>query len=589
MLLSALIFFTGIITIGVDANTLKKELAVSITLQAANVLPVVSNVVPQGYSGNIEVKFDLMDLNGDLCDLRVQVKGGILGQVWTDATVTGTDQIAPGTGLSFTWFSASDIPEANGETYRFRVKASDSTGEGEWVLSAPVQVTNMFLISRLSYFNVGDPQINNSGYVVWSGDFVLNTVYISSDIYLYNFSTTTNLTDSMYYAYSPRINDKGYVVWYARDGYDQLPQTGSDYEIYSYNGSETQQLTENDCDDIDPGINIDGSIIWVGFDGTDNEIYIREARKNAPVQTVQLTENDFDDSQAQISNGGYVVWSGSDGIDREIYLYEGSNDGVNIINKITDNSTDDTNPQINNSGFAVWEGFDGSDKEIFLYTYDNEGSHITQLSDNAYDDLEPQINNNCAVVWTGSDGSDLEIFLYKNGLRKQITNNIYDDTHARVNDLGHIVWSGWDGHDYEIFFYDGIKVNQITYNEYDDISPQLNGRDYIVWRGWNGSDWQIFLAFPSVSKAEPRIISITRTLENYIKLTWTTGSAQKFRLYWRDNVPGSNWDQVDGNALFDIITNPDGTKSWTDRGVDPDMAGKSSADVGKRMYKLVTE
>jgi len=589
MLVLAVIFFTVAFGDDLVANTLKKELAVSITLEATNILPVVKNVVPSGYSGNIEVKFDLMDLNGDLCDLRVQVKGGVLGQTWTDATTAGTGHVAPGTDLVFTWFSASDIPEANGEVYRLRVKAFDGKGESEWTISAPVQVTNKFLISRLSYFNVGDPQINNSGYVVWAGDFVLNTVYISSDIYLYNFSTTTNLTDTMYYAYSPRINDKGYIVWYAKDGYDQIPQTGSDYEIYSYNGSDTQRLTENDFDDVEPRINSGGSIVWVGFDGTDNEIYLREIGINGTIRSVQLTDNDNDDSQAQISNGGYVAWSGSDGTDKEIYLYEGSNDGINHIKKITDNIDDDTNPQINNSGFTVWEGFDGTDKEIFLYTYDNEGSYITQLSDNAFDDLEPQINNNSTVVWTGSDGNDLEIFLYKNGHKKQITNNIYDDTHPRVNDLSHIVWSGWDGNDYEIFFYDGFRTHQITYNDYDDISPQINSRDYIVWRGWNGTDWQIYLAFPSTSRDVPRIISIERTTENYIKLTWTIGTAKKFRLYWRDNTAGAEWDKVDSNALLDITTNPDGTKSWIDRGTDPDMGGKSSADVRKRMYKLVTE
>ena len=48
-------------------------------------------------------------------------------------------------------------------------------------------------------------------------------------------SGITQLTADSFNDYDPQINDSGQVVWYRYDG--------SDYEIYLYNGTTTVQLT----------------------------------------------------------------------------------------------------------------------------------------------------------------------------------------------------------------------------------------------------------------------------------------------------------------------------------------------------------
>lgn len=66
------------------------------------------------------------------------------------------------------------------------------------------------------------------------------------------------------YGYSrPRINANGWVVWKGHDG--------SDYEIYLYDGTSTTQLTDNGYDDSDPKINDDGWVVWIGCEGYEGD------------------------------------------------------------------------------------------------------------------------------------------------------------------------------------------------------------------------------------------------------------------------------------------------------------------------------
>ena len=63
-------------------------------------------------------------------------------------------------------------------------------------------------ISRNPYYDDTNPQINNNGQVVWEG-------YDGTDweIFFYNGTTTTQLTNNSYDDTHPQINDNGYVVF----------------------------------------------------------------------------------------------------------------------------------------------------------------------------------------------------------------------------------------------------------------------------------------------------------------------------------------------------------------------------------------
>jgi hypothetical protein len=301
-----------------------------------------------------------------------------------------------------------------------------------------------------------NPQINDNGYIVWSG-----SDGADYEIFLYDGLNTTQITDNARGDHQPQINDNGHVVW---DGSD-----GADPEIFLYDGLNTTQITNNAYQDNDPSINDNGYVVWDGSDGADPEIFLYDGLK-----TNQLTDNAFVDELPQINNNGYVVWHGFDGADYEIFLY----DGLNTTN-ITQNASDDFIPQSNDNNHVVWVGFDGADWEIYLY----DGLNTTKLTNNAFDDLDPQINNDGYVVWSGRpDGSDSEIFLYDGLTITQLTNNAFDDLDPQINNSGYIVWSGSDGSDNEVFLTSAFSSVTLLSPTAEEILPS-GSLHTIRWSG----------------------------------------------------------------------------------------------------------
>ena len=123
-------------------------------------------------------------------------------------------------------------------------------------------------------YNTQSPQINDNGYVVWSGpDDSQRTIlpqrilppfrYV---IFLYDGLTTKQLSGNTGYDHThPQINDNGFVVWSG---------DGPDSEIFLYDGLTTKQLTDNSYNDDQPQINDNGYVVWRGFDGQDYEIFL---------------------------------------------------------------------------------------------------------------------------------------------------------------------------------------------------------------------------------------------------------------------------------------------------------------------------
>ena len=54
--------------------------------------------------------------------------------------------------------------------------------------------------------------------------------------------------------YYPRISNNGHVVW---EGYD-----GTDWEIFLYDGTTTTQVTNNSRNDTNPQINDNGYVVF---------------------------------------------------------------------------------------------------------------------------------------------------------------------------------------------------------------------------------------------------------------------------------------------------------------------------------------
>jgi len=175
---------------------------------------------------------------------------------------------------------------------------------------------------------------------------------------------------------APQINANGHVVWMGNDG--------QHYQIFYYDGSTVTQLTENSYDDHYPQINDSGHVVWYSTLGSDDEIFYYDGNT-----TTLLTQNSYHDRWPQINDSGHVVWMGNDGNDREIFYYDRT-----TVTQLTNNSNTilGSSQRINARGQLVWLSNIGTDPEVFIAEFidatDNDGDGITNDIDNC-----PEIAN----------------------------------------------------------------------------------------------------------------------------------------------------------------------------------------------------
>ena len=120
-----------------------------------NTSPTVSNVAYTGNSGDIVVRYDLSDINGDACSVGIEysINNGV---DWIATThITGTlTGLAPGTGKTFTWRSSEDF-QTNQIAVKVRVTPSDRFGAGNSGSSAAFSVNNNSLSVVSNVLTIG--------------------------------------------------------------------------------------------------------------------------------------------------------------------------------------------------------------------------------------------------------------------------------------------------------------------------------------------------------------------------------------------------------------------------------------------------
>lgn len=228
-----------------------------------------------------------------------------------------------------------------------------------------IQLTDNDRIDRFA-------QINDSGAVAWYG----------LGVWLSDGASTIQIAAEG--GVGVQLNNNGEVVWEGGDG--------SDTEIFLYDGSGVTQITDNDFDDHDPQINDSGLVVWWGQTHADSDYEIFRYDDGG---ITQITDNDYTDWRPRINNSGQAVWVGilELGGDREIFYYDGTG-----ITQVTDNEGTDYHPQINDNGVVVWEG-QGLNGHFDIFLYD--GTETVQLSMSGFPDEWPQINNADHVIWSG--------------------------------------------------------------------------------------------------------------------------------------------------------------------------------------------
>ncbi len=73
-----------------------------------------------------------------------------------------------------------------------------------------------------------------------------------------------------------------------------------------------------------------------------------------------------------------------------------------------------------------------------------------------------------------------------------------------------------------------------------------------------------------------------------VKITWTSlPEWVNLKIFWKDDI-SNEWQEVSYDGFeSDIVDNPDGSKSWIDRGVSVNMNGVAPMDSSFRIYKVV--
>jgi hypothetical protein len=157
------------------------------------------------------------------------------------------------------------------------------------------------------------PEISDNGTVIWSGD----------GIWLYDGVDTMKIAES---GSSAQVNVRDEVVYSSR--------VGGDDEIFLFDGTITTQLTNNDRDDVLPGLNDAGHVVWRGatsiYDDGWRRLYLHEIFRYDGSGTTELSEYFSSFCPAcgaqygpKISADGKVAWGGHDlppEYDWEIYL-----------------------------------------------------------------------------------------------------------------------------------------------------------------------------------------------------------------------------------------------------------------------------
>ena len=125
--------------------------------QDSNSRPEVTNVVAQQVDQQVEITYDLLDRDGDLMTVSLQVSSDGGSNFDIEArSLTGQigEGIASGQGQKIIWQVATDIPDLYGTNFVFEVVADDNVGpRAELVL--PTDGASMALIPAGS-FEMGD-------------------------------------------------------------------------------------------------------------------------------------------------------------------------------------------------------------------------------------------------------------------------------------------------------------------------------------------------------------------------------------------------------------------------------------------------
>jgi Cadherin-like len=236
--------------------------------------------------------------------------------------------------------TANSLSEGNVSGSATAISGSRAVWEGQgiWVYNDETSETKQ--ISGAEFGN--SPQISGD-YVTWSG----YATPSETQIYLYNLSTNNKITlgELGFGDSTPQLSGSN-VTWM---GSDKVNGASQDWEIFFYDGTTTTRLTNNNLDDYYPQIS-GSKILWE--DRGNRELLLYDiAMPN--VQPVNLTNTGSAASEyGQQLSGANMIWTTSDSSDNEVWFFNGQ-----VARQISDNTLIDVAPQLSgfNAAWEIWE------------------------------------------------------------------------------------------------------------------------------------------------------------------------------------------------------------------------------------------
>ena len=335
----------------------------------------------------------------------------------------------------------------------------------------------------------GPPQITETGWVVWEGEYNYGSTPLDRDIFLGNAQQVPGSmsADGTSDDHAPGINDAGDAIAWWKESNEDI--------YYFFTGGSPTQITNADYDDRNPWVSDLQTIVWHGLytgtgSGDDDIFYLPSGGSMTPIVNAS-----WDDRDPRINRNDVIAWVGNDGSFDDVFY------GTGKTNVSNDSARDHTGARIAYDGsddIVVWYGEDetSSTWDIWRSLSGAARSNLTGSSD--YEDYAPDVNDNGDIAWyrvpTAGDGTSAEIMFYDYSLTtiSKVTDVTFasagDSAQPRINETGQVVWQGYDGtnSDWDIFYWDGkaqARVYEVTSDDTgsaDDTDPDILG-DWITW------------------------------------------------------------------------------------------------------------
>ncbi|TWT44823.1 hypothetical protein RAS1_12410 [Phycisphaerae bacterium RAS1] len=287
-------------------------------------------------------------------------------------------------------FFRSDVPAPSGQS---RYPAINNNGQIVFtVRSDPYNgdTAELYLydyergqLTRLTNDNVRDEfaDINDAGTIVWSRgtgpDGPLQIAMLKN-------GQLTYLTDDTFWNFEARVNADDHIVWSRWLG---AGCAGSTADVYFYDGTVASKISQPGYSNQGARINDLDEIVWVRYNDCVSPWTSDVMRYNAGVLS-QVTQNRFEPQRPDINNGGDIAWY--EGLDDQIVLWRGGS-----LSLIT--SWGSGLYMSRNGGHIVFNRWHEGSHTWQVCRYTN--GEIWELTSDAHWNFDGRANDRGEVVW----------------------------------------------------------------------------------------------------------------------------------------------------------------------------------------------